>query len=653
MQKNSHSLQNHILPIGFTVIIVLMVCGTFLISGWIEKEHQKINDIQAETNEINRLLVAMSDAEYQRTIILFQILQNNEEYLTEDFSIALEYQEVKLADVRNKLPTFDLTRIQHDYFTLHGKLSSQNTANMGELINLFSKDKSLEYNLMLKETILPEIRYILRVISKLHKETNKKAIQRTNEIEVISNKMAKDIFSFNLLIIFSIFMMLWFLRRKQRQTDAYLSLKASTDQLTGLPNKNSFVERLNKTISKKPKEEFSIVFLDVDHFKGINDNYGHKSGDIVLQQFSKIIENLITNEDILSRFGGDEFVLLVKHNNNKEKLDKTIKNISKALDTSFHIGGDEIFISASIGVSTYPFDGADASSLLKNSDIAMYGSKKNGRNCYQFFSLDDSKKLEHEHTLSHALQTILKNNNEHQQLSMVYQPLINIVDNSFNECEALVRCTDTDGNPISTVDFIEVAEKSNLIEKLNTFVIEEVCKQQEKWQKEGANNIRVNINLSGNKRIFSQLFRCLSENVTKYNLNPKLFGIELTERTIYEISQETYKELDYFRKIGMKIAIDDFGTGYSSLSYLKRLPITSLKIDREFITGLPDSKVDVALVKAILTLAHSLNYDVIAEGVETQEQFDFLKECKCHIAQGYLLHRPLKPEKIKQLKLVS
>lgn len=653
MIKASFKLQNYILPIGFAAIICLMISAAFLTTDRIERKHQTITKIQLETNKTNELLVKLADAEYQRIILLFHIFQSNESFIVDDLAIDLNFRTVESAASRKEFAQYDLTQNQNDFFTLQSKMSDQNIITINHLIDLLHDNKDEEAKLILKDKLLPKMRQLLRVIASLHKETNLVAKEKLLEIDKISKNVSENIFRINMLVITSSFLLMLFLIRKQQQSDSSLSLLASTDKLTDLPNRDNFIQHIDQLILKEPDTQFSIVFLDIDYFKSINDNYGHEVGDIVLKLFSKTIRKFISDQDVLSRFGGDEFVLLLKHEDNFPNLKRLIINISNGLDTSFHIGTDEVFISASIGVCTYPYDGNNAKTLLKNADIAMYSAKQNGRNCYQLYSLDDSNKIDREHALSHALQTILKNKNSDNQLSLVYQPLVNINDKHFNECEALIRWKDTDGNLINTVDFIETAEKSNLIEKVNTFVIEEVCKQQARWQKEGIDDIRIHINLSGNKRIFSNLFGSLAQNVAKHNLSPKLFGIELTERTMYEISEETYDKLDHFRNIGMKISIDDFGTGYSSLSYLKKLPITSVKIDREFITGLPNNKVDIALVKAIITLAHSLDFDVVAEGVETQEQFDFLDSCECNIAQGYLLHKPMSPEKISELKLVA
>ena len=471
--------------------------------------------------------------------------------------------------------------------------------------------------------------------------------------EKVFIEATKKVLAMNLLSIVISFFLMLFLIRKQLKNNKKLSILANIETLTDLSDRNHFIKNINKTISQDKNSTFAIVFFDIDYFKSINETYGREMGEQILRLFSRTISEAISPHDVLSRLGGDEFVLLLKNIKNKDDANKFIENLSYKLDTSFNIDSTEIFLSASIGVSVYPNDANNAKQLLNNADIAMFAAKQAGRNCYKFFSLSSSVILKREQALSHALHTVLNNNNKEKELSLVYQPLVNMSDKNFNECEALIRWENKNGDSINTAEFIEMAEKSNLIEKVNIFVIEEVCKQQSQWQQQGIHNIRINMNLSGNKRIFVELFKSLLNNINKYDLNPELFGIELTERTIYEVSDKTIESLNYFKMLGMKIAIDDFGTGYSSLNYLKNLPITTLKIDRGFISGLPNEKIDIAVVKTIITLAHSLGFDVVAEGVETEEQFEFLKQCKCNIAQGYLLHKPLSSKDITHLKLVA
>ena len=457
-------------------------------------------------------------------------------------------------------------------------------------------------------------------------------------------------------VLVSIFLT-FFILRNQRIVDRKLAYQANTDMLTRLPNRTSQINNIQSQISKKPNSIFAIVFFDIDYFKIINDNYGHDIGDMVLNKFASKIKPHLKKEDILSRFGGDEFVLLLRSIDSVEHAQVYIKKLSSRLDTSFQIGNIEVFITASIGVSMYSPDCTDdcknPKTLLKHADIAMYSAKHTSRNCYRFFSNETKRKIESEHAICHALHTILRNANEDNELYLKYQPLLNIKNRDVTECEALIRWTNKAGENILPNDFIPLAEKNNLIEKINLFVINEACLQQYRWQKINIKPIRININLSGNKVIFNKLIEQLRSNLVKYDLESSLFGIELTERTINHISKETIQQLEQLRKEGMKISIDDFGTGYSSLNELKKLPVTTLKIDKAFIQGLPNDKKDHALVKTIIDLGHSLDLDVVAEGVETFEQYQFLKEHFCNVAQGYYYQQPLNGEQLAQLQLLE
>lgn len=465
-----------------------------------------------------------------------------------------------------------------------------------------------------------------------------------------NNQILKNLIGFDLSsVILSIFFTLYILKR-QKENDKQVALIANTDSLTNLPNRDRFIEILDEHIKRDPDSICATVFFDIDYFKTINDNYGHEMGDIILQQFADKVSASIKGIDVLSRFGSDEFVLLLRSSNTLEQIASFIHELSANLDTSFTVGSDQVFLTSSIGVAHYSKDATTARALLKNADIAMYHSKRSGRNCYQFYSKETNNKIERDHTISHTLHTILKDRNKNKELYLLYQPLMNIAEGHITECEALIRWKDSDGHVIMPDEFIPLAEKSNLIEKVNLFVVNEACLQQEQWQQQNIKDVRININLSGNKLIFKKLLKQFKRNLRSMNLAPSLFGIELTERTLNEISQETIYELEQMRELGMKIAIDDFGTDYSSLLSLKNLPITTLKIDKGFIAGLPDNKDDYALVQTIINLGHSLNLDIVAEGVETFEQLKFLKEHSCTIAQGYYFHRPLDSKQISKLK---
>ena len=508
------------------------------------------------------------------------------------------------------------------------------------MTNLFALSKMSNSSTMMVETIS----------STSGLQQNESISASLNKIKSDNSQILKSVIGFDLFSVFlSIFFTLYVLKR-QKENDKEIARIANTDALTGLPNRERYIEILDEHIKREPDSICAIIFFDIDYFKTINDNYGHEVGDLILQQYAEKVGKSIKGIDVLSRFGSDEFVLLLRSSNTFKQISAFVHELSANLDTSFTIGSDQVFLTSSIGVAHYSKDATTARALLKNADIAMYHSKQSGRNCYQFYSKETNNRIERNHTISHALHTILKDRNKNKELYLLYQPLMNINEGEIKECEALIRWKSADGSTIMPDEFIPLAEKSNLIEKVNIFVINEACLQQETWQKQGITDVRININLSGNKLIFKKLLKQFKRNLRSMNLSPSLFGIELTERTLNEISQETIYKLEKMRDQGIKIAIDDFGTDYSSLINLKNLPITTLKIDKGFIAGLPDNKDDYALVQTIINLGHSLNLDIVAEGVETFEQLKFLRENSCTIAQGYYFHRPLESKQIPRLK---
>jgi len=574
----SKKIQDSILPLGFAIIILLMISTAFQTANRVDAMNKAIHNIQSKSININNSLSIMSNSVQQRSVILFEMFQSYDPFKVDELMVDLHSEAERFITAREQFSKLDLSARKRELLSLQSKFSKQNFESISKLIDLLIQEDYKQATKILNDRTLPIMKKILNVIHLLQKEVQATAKAKAVETDKIVTKEMNSILFIHLTSILASFLLMLFLIRKQKKSNSDLSFLASRDTLTKLSNRENFIQHINNAMLKHPNSHFSIVFFDVDYFKSINDMHGHEVGDKVLKLFSRTINNLISKDDILARFGGDEFVLFLNNVNQTNEVKEFVSKVSKHLDTSYLIDGNEIYVTASIGA---------------------------------------------------------------------------IDQDNFTECEALIRWTDDNDEYVNTGKFIEIAEKSNLIQKVNMYVIEEACRQQHHWQQNGIKNIRIHINLSGNKRIFSELFSYFSENLARYNLCPTLFGIELTERTIYEASDETNKELDHFRRLGMKISIDDFGTGYSSLSYLKNLPITSVKIDQSFVKGLPNEKIDVALVKTIISLAHSLDLDVVAEGVETQAQFDFLKSCNCNSAQGYLLHRPLSSEDISQLKLVA
>lgn len=644
----------YVLPLGFTLIITMMIITSIIAATQIKNNSDLMLNSLKQYYLQNKLLNDMSYAAISRSAILLQIIENDSLFdideLSGDFSNFYEL----FINARQELLNQDLSPQLNDLLEQQGKISQINGPIQYEIYQLLASGEKKKATRIFSQTSMPKQRQVLSLINQManhHFKAGQLAFAdlRKKKYIVLTTVFIIDAIS----ILISILLTLYIIQR-QLNNDRKLNTLANTDTLTKLPNRANFLSNINAYLNNKPDTIFALVFIDIDYFKSINDNFGHEVGDEILKRISAKIRSYIDDDvDCLSRFGGDEFVLLLRSIKTKHAAIRVIGRLSKDLETSFSIKGNDVFVSASIGASVYPFDGNDVTTLLTNADVAMYSAKELGRNCYQFFSKETSEKMEREHEICHSLHSILKKENRDGELYLEYQPLINMHDGSFSECEALIRWETPDGKTISADDYIPLAEKTNLIEKVNLFVINEACKQQHKWQKQGINNIRININLAGNKMIFSKVLAQFKRNLTEYKLEPACFGIELTERTIHEISAKTINELEHIRNRGMKVSIDDFGTGYSSLSYLKKLPITTLKIDKEFINGLPDDKEDQALVKAIITIGHSLNLDIVAEGVEHAEQFKFLKEHSCNIVQGYYLQKPLNCHDITKLQQVA
>ena len=646
------------LPIGFAFIIIMMTSTSFFTLLGMEKTSKTIIESSDAQNYHEDLLKTMYSVIYERALVVSEMLITDDPFINDELFLKLNELSTQFVVARTNFKNHEkLDPKMQKIFNAQGdiiKFNSAQTLLVYEEVRKGNIDRAKELYL---NVTLPRQKINLDIIEQMVDlqfwlEQDKMALA---EESLVKNRTI--IFSLNGIILLASIFISFFLIHKQYKNNRKLQIEATTDALTGLPNRIKLIADMDRLIQQGPKHTFAVLFFDIDFFKSINDNYGHSVGDLILQNFAIRVKEQIQSNDILSRFGGDEFVLLLNSIKSEDDARDFVTKLSTHLNTSFKYKDEEIFITASIGVSLYSNtcdcvgDYITSKSLLKQSDIAMYAAKESGRNCFRFFSKEHSEKLASDYAISHSLNTLLKDGEFADELSLVYQPLVKINDNKITECEALIRWKTPDGKEVSPCDFIPLAEKSYLIEKINHFVIDAACKQQFEWQQNGATDMRININLSGNRLVFRSTLQHFEENMRKYSLQAIHFGIELTERTLFEISDETISTLDVLRKQGMKISIDDFGTEYSSLSYLKKLPITTLKIDKSFISGLPDDKDDQALVKSIIIIAHSLSLDVVAEGVETIEQLEFLQNNSCNIAQGYYFHKPLNSKLIPKLKL--
>ncbi len=425
---------------------------------------------------------------------------------------------------------------------------------------------------------------------------------------------------------------------EKKQAEEHLQFLANFDPLTGLPNRRQLEHRTDYALklAKRNNETFAIMFLDLDHFKDINDALGHKAGDMLLVEVAKRFQSVLRDEDTVSRLGGDEFVFLLPNSDSKGII-HVVNKLLHALAQSFSFDQYELIITASIGIAVYPSDGTDHQTLSKNADAAMYRAKQNGRNNYCFFTQAMQSHTSRNLQLSNALHNALDRN----QLRVVYQPQISALDGQIIGAEALVRWTHPEFGDISPVEFIPLAEENGLILPIGEWVLRTAVQQAKHWIQSGFRPISIAVNLSAVQFRHPDLPQLVVKILNEAGLPPEYLDIELTEAVAMHNPNLACAIMDTLHHHGIRMSIDDFGTGYSSLSYLKKFKVHKLKIDKSFVRDIHTDPEDKAIVKAIISMAHDLGLKSIAEGVETEDQLNFLRDQGCDEIQGYYYSKPL------------
>lgn len=427
-----------------------------------------------------------------------------------------------------------------------------------------------------------------------------------------------------------------------KQMAEKMSYLAEHDFLTDLPNRLLLTDRITQSLNaaKRKQTRVALIYLDIDHFKKINDTLGHEVGDQLLKFLSKKLQACIRSTDTISRQGGDEFVILLSEVDGPMAPAEIAQKLLSATNGDFKIGGHELKVSASIGISIYPEDGNSADILMRNADAAMYYAKGLGRNNYQFFTKELSTKIADQVALENRLR---KAASQHEFVLM-YQPKLSLRTGRIVGAEALIRWQHPENGLIAPNIFIPTAEDTGLIKVIGQWVLSEACRQNKAWQAAGLRAIPVAINVSAVELRFSGFLNQVSKALLQSGLSAEFLELEVTETVAIHGDSEGIRDLISLKDLGVRLSIDDFGTGFSSLSYLKRLPIDTIKIDKSFIRDIKTDANDAAIITAIIKMSHSLNFKVIAEGVETADQLAYLKQYDCDEMQGYYFSKPLTAE---------
>ncbi len=447
---------------------------------------------------------------------------------------------------------------------------------------------------------------------------------------------------------------------ERKRTEDRILRMAYYDTLTNLPNRSLFHDRLSKALAhaERYSGNLALLFIDLDNFKRINDTLEHRIGDLLLMEVAERLHDYVRSADTVARqntaaltntvarLGGDEFTILLTEINTLQDAAKVSQRILHLLTQPFSLDGHEVFVTASVGIAIFPYDGEDMNMLIKNADTAMYHAKELGKNNFQFYKHSMNASALERLTLENSLRKAL----ERDEFILHYQPRIDITTGTIVGTEALIRWNHKEKGLIPPGQFIPLAEETGLIIPIGEWVLEEACRQNKMWQNSGfmCTPVIVSLNLSGHQFVQKDLMKIIEKVLDDSGMDPSYLELEITESVIMKNADSTTTMLNKLKDMGIRISMDDFGTGYSSFSYLKRFPLDNVKIDRSFIRDVTESNENAAIVKAIIVMAHALNLRVVAEGVETRQQLDLLIEFGCDELQGFLFSKPLAAEDLAQ-----
>lgn len=489
-----------------------------------------------------------------------------------------------------------------------------------------------------------------RLIGRMSEAEDKRLAERTKQLRQNTSLSVITFYvaaGFNLALLCFVYYLAYREIKERQQAEDMLRHTATHDPLTALPNRALLSERLTRRLTSRQRqhEHLAVLSIDLDRFKNINDTLGHDAGDRLLQGVSRRLSGCVRRGDTVSRQGGDEFVVLIEHFDSTRDIVSIAEKILAEVAKPLYLNGKEFHITASIGVSTYPDDGRDLQTLLKNADVAMYRAKEQGKNNYKFYA----KQMNLHSVEQLAMESDLRRAMERGELMLFYQPKVDTRTGRLTGMEALLRWQHPEIGLISPSQCIPLAEETGLILSIGEWVLKTACAQNRRWQEQGLPRLRVAVNLSARQFADTTLVSRVERVLLETGLDPCWLELEITESMVMLDPERAVQTMHDLKTMQISLAIDDFGSGYSSLAYLKRFPIDSLKIDRSFIQDLPDDADSAAITQTIIAMAHSMRLKVIGEGVENDRQATYLREQHCDEVQGFRFGAPVPEAQFTEL----
>ena len=644
-----------IILLGFGSILVLVSLLIIIGVTNLSKSKSRLDRVVNSNNLKIQLVNQMRSAARERTISL-QHMMITEDPVDFDKSVArMAVYGGEFVAARANLLNMVLSVKEQEILKKQAKLSKLVGPIQNKIADLIDFGEMKPAQRLLIEKAVPLQDDVFNVLSDLQeiqrRETHAAIFEnRKNYTNIVGVMWAGT--SIVILICLSIvFFTLRLITRNDDQQESYrqdIERQALYDHLTGLSNRRLLNDRIEHAIAHTERSEvlMAVLFIDCDRFKPINDTLGHVVGDGLLVSIANRLKESVRSSDTVCRVSGDEFSIVLEEVDHISVIDRIAQNILDSIAAPHYLEGHKVFTTVSIGITVYPIDDSNVNGLLTSADIAMYHAKQSGGNRYEYFNSDMNTRSKKRLKLEQDLHEALGKN----ELEIYYQPLNSIdSERKIIGVEALLRWHHPTQGMVSPVEFIGIAEDTGLIVSIGEWVLMSACEQVKAWESQGFGKIAISVNLSPIQFTHANLVTAVKDALDASGIDPEQLDLEITESTAMHTIDKSIDTLHKLKELGVHISIDDFGTGYSSLSYLQQMPIDNLKIDRSFIKNLHHSAKDKAFVQAIVTMAHTLGMKIIAEGVELEEQFSFLEEIDCEIAQGFLFSKPVPPKQFEIL----